>query len=248
MDQTQQASPATLVFQRLFETRNRAISFRDLSLAFIQLEDRVELLRAQGSPTKTYRSALKFLAGFIVDYERGKRPSPSNADPIGTRDWMGLEDALATLEILDHQLSVLQAPVTPETVADVRDFILELKEALLKDDSIGRDHKNYLAMLMRHVESCLDENSIYGEFDLRAAVERLVGVLNSVIPTQKRESPAWSKVFKKLSEALLLGLLAGAGEHLYLQIDTAVDAYLKAPVGQIEAPSSSRLQLDLPRA
>ncbi len=229
MDEKSVHSFGVRTFIDLAEEQSSECSFRDLASAMIEIEDQVAILENQGVPVDVFKQMIIDLSKFVVTYvlHRGDFSRISWPNVIQNRN---------LLKLLDHQVALSQPEITHDTRRGVVDLVQSVKDALRDDKSMSEAHRNYLVVLLRHTEACLDEKSIYGSFDLRAAVERLVGVLHGVVPEEKRSQGPWSKVFNKTASVFVAGMIAMAAEQTYLHINDVVSNYLNSPPPQIEAP------------
>ena len=90
----------------------------------------------------------------------------------------------------------------------VREAVGEVARTVLEDTSLPEELRLHIARLIRHVESCLDDWEIKGDFLLADALDRLTAAVH--LAEAKSDDPAkWNDLWQKWIRPVSVGLIAG---------------------------------------
>ena len=214
------ANPATLLHELLIKFRTprgrlpldiRRESFGDdagvakaqrLAMAHISaIEELLKGLDGTGRRVAPYEKALSRWQNWVNVY-------PSCWVHQADSDFMDNEADLDLLAALSDMLDT----VIPESSEDDRqslgDVLKLIRELLTEESDLPKDLQRHIFGLLTHAQTCLDEYATFGDFELRAAMDRLLVSVN--LASHVSKNPKWQTAKEKFWYPTMTGVIVGA--------------------------------------
>ncbi|ALE91835.1 hypothetical protein AOC05_05025 [Arthrobacter alpinus] len=131
-------------------------------------------------------------------------------------------DALDMLDLLAQHLDFMMPQVTEIERASYLETIELLLAAITADDTLPREMKQHLYMLIAHARQCIEEHELMGDFALKSAVERLAAAAAQA--AEKTQNPKAWEVFKNRFVWPVTTNILGAVPTTMLAIEAAKSA------------------------
>lgn len=117
-----------------------------------------------------------------------------------------------------HMMNQLEA--TADTINDwspapsdkakenLRSSLGQIAEAMTSDQSLPEELKGYMAKIMRHIQSILDDFAVYGRFDLEEALEQMQVALWAAEGASE-DPTLWERIRHGWLKPVTIGVLGG---------------------------------------
>lgn len=129
------------------------------------------------------------------------------------------QDALDMLDLLAQHMEFMMPAVTEVERASYAETIDLLVKAITADQTLPREMKQHLYMLIAHARQCIEEHELLGDFALKSAVERLAAAAAQA--AEKTNNPkAWQAFRSKFVWPVTTNIL-GAVPTTFLAIEAA---------------------------
>lgn len=140
----------------------------------------------------------KWVLAYPHDWLKGPKPGyPNLAD----------QDALDILAGLSAWLDDVTPPMSAADLKQTSEVLDSIAEELAQDQSLPPELRRHLHMLLSHARHCAEEHELFGDFTLKAAVDRLlvaVGRAASVSSEPSRWTAVWNSYFAPVAVGLSL--------------------------------------------
>lgn len=118
-------------------------------------------------------------------------------------------DALDALDMIAQLLESHVPTIGIEQRESYSESIIQILQALSEDDSLPKDLKQHVYMLVSNARRCIEEYDLVGDFALQAAMERLASAV-ATAAHQSNKPAAWQafkdKFFWPVAGSLVVGV------------------------------------------
>ena len=122
---------------------------------------------------------------------------------------------MGLLKMLSTMLDRAEPSTDEAERAQVGDFVAAVLGALKDDDSLPEELRLHIATLIVEIQRCLLDYEIQGDFQLAAAVERLMAVLLFAESESNGKASVWRKVYDDYFRPIMVGLMIAAPDTIF---------------------------------
>lgn len=179
------------------------------AVAYLEAIDQLlNILESQGIRTSVYRRQFPTWLQIVFNYPKNWQGNNTGGISQYTLD---------PLETLIGYLDDVVPTANPELVEKLQDYLESIWQALSSDDSLPDNVRLEAAAVIKHVQNCIDDLAVIGDFDFRQAVDRLISVLIQIHKASEQKDK-WRNIVNNFVWPFVMGNVTAITSSQFLQI------------------------------
>jgi len=179
----------------------RAYKFPPLWAALVEIEANIDAWEEMGQRVTPFRDT-------VAVFKRELNQSvDTNFDCLDVANSIVDVGDLGMLEWISEKLSYTTPHFDEAELESIRNMLAAIKSAVIGDTTLPDDLRLHIARLIRHVEECVENWEITGDFAVAEALDRLMGAMR-IAEAKSSKPETWTGLWDEWVQPVAIGLIA----------------------------------------